>query len=167
MALTSAQQAALKADILADPVLAAYPDDSDGAFAIAAAYDLPAVPDYWVWRTMVTEHEITDEVSPESTTWSWVAYIARNPGEHNGWARMFNSSETINPSLPQVRQGMADIFSGGTGSAQRAHLLAVAKRKATRVEKLFATGTGVQATPSTMTFEGSLTYADVLDARRS
>jgi hypothetical protein len=82
---------------------------------------------------------------------------------------MLNTSLTMNPSLANVRQGMADIFSGSTNSApaQRAHLTAVSKRTATKAEKLFATGTGTDATPATMTFEGRLSYDDVQAARNS
>ena len=58
MALTTQQLTALKADILADPTLSAYPMDSDGAFAIAAAYSQPAAPGFYVWKTNVTNAEI-------------------------------------------------------------------------------------------------------------
>ena len=168
MALTAAQQAALKADILADATLNAYPDNSDGAFAIAAAYSEPASPDFWVWRTAVTREDITDKASVDGTTWSWPSFIARSGGEQAGWSEIL-AGGTVNASLPNVRQAFADIFSGGASSApqQRAHLLAVARRLATRAEKLFATGTGSTGSPGTMTLEGNLSYQDVLEARRS
>jgi hypothetical protein len=169
MALTTAQLTALKADILADPTLSALPNNPDGNFAIAAAYNLAASPAFKVWRTSVPEHEITGQVSPEGTSWSWPAYIARSVSEQNGWARMFNSSLSINASLPNVRQGITDIFSGASNSApaQRTHLAAMSKRDATRAEKLFATGTGSLAAPATMTFEGTLSYFDIEQARTS
>ena len=47
------------------------------------------------------------------------------------------------------------------------YIMALAKRDATRAEKLFSTGTGSDATPATMTFEGSLSYSDVSAARNS
>ena len=167
MALTPAQQVTLKAAIIADPILDAEPNNSDGAFAIAAALNVEAVPAYIVWRTAIDESEITAKVSDEATSWSWTSYIARSDGERDAWGRMFSISGTIDASLPNVRQAMADIFSGGASGAagQRAHLLACGKRNATRAEKIFATGAGTQGSPSTMEFEGALAYQDVQAAR--
>lgn len=166
MALTPEQQTVFRNDVLADATLNTLPPGSDSAFEIARVYNLPATPDFWVWKTALHEHEITGQTSPDGTVWSWVSYIARSPNEQNGWARMFNSSLTINPSLPNVRQGVADIFSGNQNNApaQRAHLLAISRRKASRVEKLLASGTGSTASPATMTHEGALGWSEVKDA---
>lgn len=167
MALTQAQLVTLKADILADPVLNAYPINPDGAFAIAEAYNALAVPDYMVWRTDVTEEDCTSKTSAEGTNWIWTAFIARGVGEQTGWVRMFSVTGKLNAANPNVRQGIADIFSGNQNSApaQRVHLLAVAKRKATRAEKLFASGVGSLVSPATMTHEGTISYQEVLTAR--
>ena len=80
---------------------------------------------------------------------------------------MFNTSLSINPSLLNVRQGIADIFSGNANNApaQRAHLLAMARRKATRFEKLFATGTGTTASPGTANADATCNYQDIFQAR--
>ena len=163
--LSQSELTILKADILADPVLSTYPNNSDGNFAIAAAYNLQAVPDFWVWKSRVTQEESVGVVSVDGTSWSWTAYISRSQGERDGWREMFADTGAINPSYPNVRQGLADIFSGAGGAAQRTHLLAVSRRKATRVEKLLATGTGSTASLATMGFEGNLSYQDVQDAR--
>lgn len=171
VSLTTAQLQALKADIAADATLAALAQTADNAFAIAAAYNLTAAPDYYAWRTNVTEAEYvgtngTDVANAgATTTWSWTAYIARSVGEQSGWTRMF-APGWVNPSLANIRQGVTDIFSGTTNSApaQRNHLNVLSKRKATRAEKLFASGTGAFASPSTLGFEGNLAYTDVLAA---
>jgi hypothetical protein len=169
MPLTSAQKTTLKAFIAADPVLSAIPNTPDGAFEIADRLALDASPDFWVYKTTLNEHDITGKASVDATTWSWSAYIPRSQGERDGWARMFNDTRSINPSLANVRQGLADIFSGTANNApaQRTHLQAMSRRKASVVEKLFATGTGSTASPATMVFEGRLTYADVQEARNS
>lgn len=163
--LTLLQYQTLKADILADPILAAHPQTSDGAFAITVAYNLPATPDFWVWRTTVPQHEIVGATSPDGTVWSWTAYISRSQGERDGWREMFADTGGVNASRPNIRQGLADIFSGPSGAAQRTHLLAIGRRTATRAEKLFAVGLGTPASPATMAVEGALTYQDVLTAR--
>ena len=90
--LTSGQLASLKADILADPAFTGLPNNSDANFAIAAVYNATASPAFVVWRSLVTEHEITDLTSPEATVFSWTAYIARSAAEQSAWARMFNST---------------------------------------------------------------------------
>jgi hypothetical protein len=76
-----------------------------------------------------------------------------------------------------VRQAFADIFSGSANSApaQRTHLLTICRRKASRLEKLFATTSAAPPTPSgnlgtttnvaTMVVEGPVSAADVFAAR--
>jgi hypothetical protein len=173
VSLSNAQLQALKADVAADATLAGLAHTADNAFFVAAAYNMAATPDYYVWRTNVTEAEYVGNSGVDvananaATTWSWTAFIARSAGEQTGWSRMF-APGSVNPSLANIRQGLADIFSGTANNAasQRNHLLVQSRRKATRAEKLFAAGTGAFATPSTMVFEGALTYDDVLTAWR-
>lgn len=163
MALTNEQIPALKAALLAETDLAFVSLRTAGATgAMAEYFNQPST--FVVWKAVLSEHTITGEVSAEGTVWSWPAYIARSISEQNGWARMFNGTYTVNPSLPQVRTGMADIFSGGTGAAQRTHLLAIAKRFARRGEAIYASGTGSVATPGTLTFEGDIGEYDVVRA---
>lgn len=164
MPLSASQQTALKADILLDPALSSQPLTSDGAFAIAAAYNLDAVPDFWVWRTNIPVQEIYERTTSDGTVWSWTTYIARSAAERDCW-REVTGRDTVNASLPNLRQAIADIFSGAGGATQRTHLTTIARRKATRAEKLFATGTGSTASPATMGYEGALQYSDVQAVR--
>jgi len=170
MPLTAAQNTILKADILAnlDPVVVNARAAGDVG-VIATWYNAKPTVDFYVWRTAVHEHEVTRETSGEGTNWNWSAYISRSQGERDGYARVFNSELTINPSLPNVRQAFADIFSGGGSGApeQRAHLLAIAKRKASRIEKLFSTGSGLVGNPATMSFEGTINFIEVAEALNS
>lgn len=167
--LTLSQLAALRADILADPAFASIPNTPDGAFEIAGAYNANAAPEFWVWRTRVTKDEYVNAEGPDGTTFSWTGsgFIGRSVGERDAWRELFSISGIVNPSQPNVRQAFVDIFSGSTSPApaNRTHLAAVSRRKATRAEKLFATGVGTTASPGTLTFEGTLTYTDVLLAR--
>lgn len=157
--LTTSQLVTLKADILADPVLNAQPQNADGAFAIAAAYNLVASPVYVVWRTDLPIKDVKKAVV-------WTEYIGRSAGERGAFELMI-SNGILDASDANVRQGITDCFSGPSGAGTRANLTAVAKRSATRAEKLFATGTGSDAVPATMSFEGRLSYQDVEDARSS
>ena len=167
MPLTTAQNLAIKNDILATPELNAFISTPDGASGIADLYNKVATPDFIVWKTRLHEQDITSLTSAESTVWSWTAFIARSVGEQTGWARMFNGTYTINPSLLQVRNAITDIFSGGTGVAQRTHITAISKEKSTRIEKLLATGTGSTADPATRVHVGNITPTEVYKARNS
>lgn len=115
----------------------------------------------------MSKDDITSKQSADATTFDWTAFIARAQGERDGWRELFSVTGTVDASRTQVRQAFADIFSGGTGAAQRAHLLAIARRLATVVERVLASGTGSTASPATMSFEGAIGYQDVMAARRS
>lgn len=175
MQLTTVQKQTLKADIIAavDQVCAdleANPTNSDLAFAVAALYNAVASPDYWAWRTSVSKKEIVEQTSIGGTTFTWAGngFITRTAGEIDCWNQLFNSTLNCNPSLPNVRQAFVDIFSGtGNAAANRTHLLNCGRRKASRVEKLLATGAGTTGSPSTMGSEGTLTFQDILDAMQS
>lgn len=170
--LTAAQLQAIKAAIVGDPVLAAFPNTADGNFEVAAALNTTAVPDYWVWRSFVPDTEIYEATTADGTSWSWPVYIARSVAERSAWDLMVRTKQGINPSLANVRTAVADIFSGAGGLPQRTHLLAIARRRARLAERILAAATpngvgtrGSTANPDTMMFEGSLTYADVQQAR--
>lgn len=170
MPLTPSQLTALKNDIDADPSLSSLANTPDNNQAIATVYNAEASPAFHVYRTRVMESEYTDSNGVDvangnaTTTWSWTVFINRSVGEREAWSRMFQRT-FVNPSAANVRQAFADIFSGAGGATQRNHLAVLSLRKATRAEKLFATGTGSFASPATMGFEGALTYQDVTQAR--
>lgn len=109
--------------------------------AAADLLNASASPSYWVWRSSISESEVTRGTSADLTTWSWPAYIARTQGERDAWARLFMGGVGgMWPYLASVRTGLQDIFSGSANSApaQRTHLLAICRRTATVGEKLFA-----------------------------
>jgi hypothetical protein len=157
--LTPSQLTTLKADILSIPELAAQPLNDDGHFYIAAYYNVIASPAWRVWKTSVSTAEIKDAIN-------WTEYIGRSVGERSAF-ELLVSNHVINPAKANVRQGISDMFSGVQGQVTRNALLALGKRDATRAEKLFSIGTGSDAVPATMTFEGNLSYSDVSAARNS
>lgn len=177
MQLTTSQLQTLKAWVIAN---AGSVYDQAAANALNAA----ASPDYWMWRTAVEKKEIVEKVSQVATSFAWAGngFISRSAGELECWNQLFNSILKCNPSLPNVRQAFADIFSGtGNAAANRTHLLAVSRRKATAGEKLFAVvatgpgndgGTrGTTTNPDNFgpakngTFaEGPITLQDVIDS---
>lgn len=165
MALTPEQLPTLKAAILAetDPVFVEYRQQG-ATGAMGEWFNAEASPAYWVWRTALSKRSVTSELSPDGTSFSWTSLISRSAGEQFVWAQVWNSTLECNPSLLNVRQAFADIFSGGTGAATRAHLLAMSRRTATRGQKLFASGSGTTGAPSLMSVEGDITNTDIVNA---
>jgi hypothetical protein len=154
MPLTNAQVATLKADIGLDPTLSSQPKNSDGAFFIAAEYNKLATPVYIVWRTDVPKNEVGKAFVAS-------ALAAITAGNNDKLANFAAWNDIVNPSRLDQRQFFDDIFSVAAGASTRAALLALWKRQATRGERLFATGSGTDLSPSTMVFEGSIDASDV------
>jgi hypothetical protein len=163
---TPAQKAVIAADILANQDLSVNPNTDPGNQTIAALYNANATPDFWVWKTSVSEDDIVGQPSVDGTQFSWTAFIGRSQGERDGWMRLFRSGK-VNPSFTNVQQAIADIFSGAGAIpvAQRTHILTAFRRKATRLEKLLASGAGSTAAPATLTFEGSADIIGIADVR--
>lgn len=158
MALNSTQSAIVKADILANPDLNVFPNNSDGAYGIAALYNLPANPSFIVWKTSVSRNEV-------GKTFIASALAAITAGNNDKLANFAAWNDTVNPSRADQRTFFDDIFSVAAGASTRAALLALWKRPATRLEKLLATGTGSEASPATMSFEGIVSFSEIEAAR--
>lgn len=157
--LTTVQLQALKAAILADPALAALPMTSGAAAMIAEVMNEPASPTYVVWRTDVP----LEEIMRNGMDWTRVDNLSVGKARIWDWLSRLG---TINASQPNVRSGIDATWVGNAADlAVRAAVYAHCKRGATRAEKLLASGTGSDASPGTMTFEGALTSEDVQAAR--
>jgi hypothetical protein len=163
---TTAQKQALKADILADPALEPRfrANDPDGLQMIADAYNAPASPAFVVFKKAqppVRVEEIGDAIDATELDNLTSVKLQR--------LQTFAaySGGTINPSTQDRRDFYDKVFAGTDGTVTRPRLAALWRRNATRAEKLFATGTGTTASPATMTYEGPVSVADVLNARNS
>lgn len=129
--------------------------------AIAAALNADANPVFKVWRTSVTRAEIQDD---DAFAWTLVDNLSTN-SKYRIWEWMFdNAAGAINPSKDNIRAGISATW---VGTAQ---LVAVAtmtlnkcKRNATRLERLFAAGTGTDATPGKLVFEGSIDLSHIAE----
>lgn len=160
--LTQQQYATLKADLVADSALFAQAQsgDYDG---VAKVYNSPASPDFWGWRTRVSRSELYNETSVASTTWNWATYKSQQIPEQNAWTQMFMGDEA-DFSKPNLRAGVVAIFSGSApANAQQAHILAIARRRASRAETVLKAngGDGSAATPATFGWEGLLEPSDI------
>ena len=159
--LTTAQQAIVKADILADPTLAAKPMNGDGAWDIAAAYNLPASPEWVVWKTNVDPEDIM------RNGMDWTRVDNLSVGKSRIWDWMTKLG-TFDASKLNIRAGIDATWVGTSADlAVRAMVYTHCKRAATRIEKLLSSGTGSAESPAVMTFEGQVSYQDVQYARES
>lgn len=162
MPLTPAQLAMLKADIAANSDLNSKPNTPDGSAAIADLYNAVAAPVFIVWKKNVSIGAVGDAINATELAGLTTLNVTRLQaiGQY--------APSGINPSLADRRQAFDDIFSGAGGATTRASLLALWKRNATRGEKLFATGTGSDASPATSAFATDnfpITLGDVQAAR--
>ena len=156
--LTTAQLQALKTYIAGVPEWAALPLNSDGAYAIAQELNQAATPAFIVWKTNVARNEVGKAFVAS-------ALAAITAGNNDKLANFAAWNESVNPSRADQRAFFDDGFSVAAGASTRAALLALWKRSANHVEKLFATGTGSDASPATMVVEGSISYQEVEQAR--
>lgn len=166
--MTPAQLTTLRAAIFAsiNPAVVAARQIADDT-ALAALYNLPST--YVAWRTDVTRAQVYHGTSDEGTTWDWTKYISQSLSEQNAWVQIFMGDQA-NFALDNLRAGVDKIFSGAGSAAQRAHIAAIAKRKATEAEKVFATtggGVGTTQLPGKMTWEGTVSPQNMSDALAS
>jgi len=159
--MTPAQQATLKAYILATPALAAFPQGSDGSYAIAELLNLKAAPDYIVWKTAVS----IDEIMRNGMQWDRVDNLSVGKARIWDWLGRLGSFDA---SKVNVRAGIDAAWVGTTADlAVRAAVYVHCKRPATVVEKVLATGAGTDASPSTMGFDGTVSYQEIEAVRGS
>jgi len=162
MALTTEQQRTLKAYILADPTLANQPSDGDGLGVIRDHLNGLSSPAFIVWKSNVSAADIGNAwVGTEIDGMSALnmqrlqLLLASSPG---GVFDMRRSDR---------RAGFENPFGANASGASRVAMRAAWKRTATRLEKLFASGTGSDAVPATTTLEGEIDNNEIDSARRS
>jgi hypothetical protein len=153
--LTTAQRNALKADILANSdALAIY--TVGNLEALAALYNANASPTFTVWKSNVSINAVGKAFNGSELAGLTTANQTRLQ------TIALYLADGVNPSIASNRAFFDDVFSGASGANTRAALLVLWKRAATRLEKLFATGTGSDASPGTLVIEGSLSPDDLI-----
>jgi hypothetical protein len=183
MELTPAQIATIKDDILADPTMSAQPQNSDGSFEIARLYNLLASPDFFVWNSSTPANDIYDAINWANMTPAdaadgtqlWLNRALACQGKQFNVQILLQGRDRINAAKANIQAGLQDCLlnypSGQGGVARSAGWLNVRlamQRKATRLEKLLATGgNGTNATPSTAVFEGTVSYQQIDVVRAS
>ena len=153
--LTSQQQAIVKSYVQADATLNAIPHTADGAYAIADALGMVASPAFIVWRTDTKP----DEIMKGGIDWTRVDNLSVGKARIWEW---LTGLGVINASKVNVRAGIDATWVGTAADlAVRATVYTYCKRSASILEKILSTGTGSDATPATMGYEGTVTYQEV------
>jgi hypothetical protein len=168
--MTPEQLMALKAAVLAETDAAfVSARESGNNTSMAQFYSTSAAPTFYVWRKVLSRHEILTGTSDDNTTFAWAAgaYITRSQGERDAFREMFNSTGFVDPSLPSIQAAFSDIFSGAGGAGNRTHINAMSRREVNKGERLFATGTGSKASPGTSGYDGKLSSEDIRIALES
>jgi hypothetical protein len=156
MTMTSAQKDALLAFIQADPT--ANPLFTEGNLSgLADFLNGEASPAFIVWKTFVSR----DDVMLNGFDWARVDNLSVGKARVWEWLVM-GPTGGFNPSKVNVRAGIDATWVGTQADvAVRDAVYVHCKRPASRVEKLFATGTGSTAVPATMVIEGPLSFIDL------
>ncbi len=158
--LTTAQLQTLKTYINSVPAWAALPNNSDTAVFIAAALNKASDPAFIVWRTDVRAEEIGN---------AWIGTDIDGMSALNMQRLQLllasAPSGTFDMSRADRRAGFENPFGTNQNNGSRVAMRAAWKRAATVVEKLFATGTGSDASPGTMVVVGAVSWPEVFEAR--
>lgn len=184
MTLTPAQQATLKANVLADPAFNGLPQNSDGAFAIADEYNKVASPDFMVWNDKTPVQNIFDAITfanytPVDVADGTALYTNRLLSiqtKQMNLQNMLVGKETVDASKANIRAGLRDAviqLPSGTsgalvsaGGASGVTVLTAMTRKALRVEKALNAGSATtgSTTANLLGYIGTVSYQDVLQA---
>lgn len=160
MALTPEQRVALKADILANQDAADLYNEGNLS-GLAVLYNAPAAPAFFVWRTSVAVADIM------RNGFDWTRVDNLTVGKARIWEFMTDAG-ILDPSQPNVRAGFEACFSVEAGDqSTRQAIYNHSARPASRIERLFAVGTGDAPThhgvgPATMAYQGPLLFTELI-----
>jgi len=153
--MSTAQRATLKTHILATPDLTAAYTNGDLTL-LASLLNSSASPSFTLWKSNVTIREVGDNINGSELAGLSTLNTTRLQ------TVVMLSQFGVNPSLADRRAFFDDIFSGAGGTTTRAQLLVLWKRLSTRLEKVFATGTGSDAVPAILVIEGPITTNELI-----
>jgi hypothetical protein len=157
MSMTPTQLATLKAAILADGTLNAYPMGEDGCYDMAAQkLNVVASPAFVVWEDQMTPEKYEDALIEGATQ-----IDALTQGKRDELFLIGKSTRDCNSI--KVRAAIDDAT--GSQNTLKAALVAATKRNALLIEKILATGTGTTGAPATLGWAGPVNYQDVKLAR--
>lgn len=130
--------------------LAAAADDT----GLAAWFNATPEPSYIVWRTSVP----VDDIMRNGMDWARVDNLTNGKARIWDWMGRLGA---LNCARPNIRAGIDATWVGTAADlAVRSMVYTHCKRPATRAEKALASGTGSDASPAVMTYEGQISPAE-------
>ena len=176
MALNPIQRATLKAYIQADPVLSLLTTGIDSISTIINTLNAVAVPGYFIWNNSVLTEAINDAITwtnftpndiPDTTVLfqnrALICQLKLEQLQALLISRTFFDA-TKQTQVAGLQDALTNLPSGNAGvnrSAGWASVKLILSKPATVAQKLFATGTGTQASPSITAVD----YVDYEDIR--
>lgn len=161
MALTSAQLALLKTAIAAETNATFVSYRNEGATGLMAEwYNGNFSPATFAWRTAVPAAD-ADEAPSYSAFDSIVA------GKRDSWGFFLGFSRDFTKN--KVRKWITDVWGAATANSNAEAILTAGTRRITRAENVLggtATATEGTVTARVLTWEGSLTNDDIINALR-
>lgn len=133
-------------------------NNADFNACLAAVYNLASSPAKIVWRSAIPTREVGQAQLSADVGGLTTANTNRLGVLAQYAMGLFTGSA-------DTEAGFADIFSSAPNTLTRLH--AVWRRTALRIEALYATGTGSDVAPATLVFEGTVTGADIQNARNN
>jgi len=156
--LTTAQLATLKAAILADPVLNAWPNTPDGALDMCThQLNVVASPAFVIWDYAMSPTKFESGMIAGATQ-----IDALTQGKRDELFLVGRSTRDC--SDVNVRNAINDAT--GSQATLKAACVDATKKNALLGEKILATGTGTTAAPATAVWIGNLAFLDVFEARK-
>ena len=153
--LTAAQLQTLKAAITAETDATFVSYREQGATGLMANWlNEAAAPAFYIWRSSIPPTEYREKIV-------WTEVDGLTVGKARIWEWVTeNMTADLDASKANVRAGLAEVWPAN--QTTRGQLLAIANRAASRIEKLFASGTGSTASPATMAVEGPIRYEEFI-----
>lgn len=151
--MTPAQLTTLKAAILAETDAGFVEARTLGQTSrMAAFYNVEASPAFYVWRKNYTPDLIADAIDNGITQLDGLTASKRD-------ALLWWANRGHDASLAATQAAINDLC--GSQNTLKAAVLDGGKRKVTRGERLFTTGTGSLSAPGAPGFDGIFTESDI------
>lgn len=154
--MTPQQLTTLKAAILAETNAEFVEYRTQGATgAMAAFYNVEASPAFYIWRKNYTPDLIADAIDIGITQLDGLMASKRD-------SLLWWANRQHDASLAATQAAINDLC--GSQNTLKNAVLDGGKRKVTRGEKLYSTGTGSLASPGATGFEGAINNGDIVAA---
>lgn len=156
MALSTAQKQTLKALAVADPVASQLMDGTQD----------PELANWYNTSTTKIVFKTSVSLATVGKTFEATGLSSMTSANNDRLVSfaMWNP-QGVDPTRIDHRQFFDDVFSPASGATTRTRLAALWRRFATRAEGALATGTGTDAVPAALVYEGMISYVDASDIR--